>query len=72
VASSTRAAIHWRTAVTPTGPITPKASDPVAAPNWFDRAALSIIAGPASPASRAGRPSVAEVMMPGWPALTIA
>jgi hypothetical protein len=47
VVSSTIPAIHWRTATTPAGPIAPNASAPVAAPSWLDRAAPSIIAGPA-------------------------
>ena len=54
-ASSTTAAIHWRTATTPAGPMVPNASAPVAAPSWLDRAPPSIIPGPAP-----GRPSRAR------------
>jgi hypothetical protein len=57
-ASSTAAATHWRTATTPAGPSTGKASAAVAAPSWLD-AALPVIK--ATPASRSRRPA------PGWP-----
>ena len=45
-ASSTTPATHWRTATTPTGPITGKASAPTAAPVWLDSALPSISATP--------------------------
>jgi hypothetical protein len=70
---SSTPATHWRTATTPAGPITGKASAPVAAPTWLDRALPSIRATPAErsrrPAARpgAGAPaapcSSAEVVM---------
>jgi hypothetical protein len=41
-ASSTTPATHWRTATTPAGPITGRASAPVAAPTWLNRALPSI------------------------------
>lgn len=44
--TSTAAAIHCRTATTPTGPITGKASAPTAAPTWVDSALPVIIATP--------------------------
>ncbi len=56
VASSTAPATHWRTATTPTGPSTGKASAAVAAPSWLD-AALPVIS--ATPVQPAGRRSVA-------------
>ena len=46
--SSTAAATHWRTATTPAGPSTGKASAAVAAPNWLDAALPVINAMPAS------------------------
>jgi len=53
-ASSTVPAIHWRTATTPAGPITPNASAPVAAPNWLESAPPNIIAGPVHGRAAAG------------------
>src|SRR5438309_1477586 len=42
------AATYWRTATTPTGPRTGKASEPIAAPTWFDRPLPTIVTTPAS------------------------
>jgi hypothetical protein len=46
-ARSAIAAIHWRTATTPSGPMTGKASAPVAAPTWLDRAPPNMARVPA-------------------------
>ena len=57
MASSRTPATHCRTATTPTGPITGKASAPIAAPTWLDRPLPSIMATPADAAGAPGRPS---------------
>src|ERR1700741_5543211 len=46
-ASSTNAATYWRTATTPTGPNTGKASEPIAAPTWLDRPLPTMVRTPA-------------------------
>ena len=56
-ASRITPATHWRTATTPTGPITGKASAPMAAPVWLPSELLSINA---MPADRRGRPAVRD------------
>jgi hypothetical protein len=67
-ASSTIPAIHWRTATTPAGPITPNASAPFAAPSWLDKALPNIIAGPAHgrPACCAASPPVKVYRVGSW------
>ena len=64
-ARRTAAATHWRTATTPTGPITGKASAPNAAPVWLLSAPLSISA---TPEVVAGRWRRAVSMRPAWAA----
>ena len=56
--SSTAAATNCRTATTPTGPIPGKASEPLAAPSWLDKALATSVAVPPLPAAWGEVPSI--------------